>query len=104
MRTWIKTPESGVIEHESQTTRPIGDELLDPANFLPGFDLRITGATEAAGRPAIAVSATPRPRGAGHVELFPAGADDLSLVVDRERGVILRFEASTRGHRSAGSR
>src|SRR5829696_5939607 len=26
-RTWIATPESGVIEHESRTTRPIGEEF-----------------------------------------------------------------------------
>jgi hypothetical protein len=92
-QTWLQTPESGVIEHETQAMRPLGEELLDPAAFLPGFDLRLAGDTEAAGRPAIAVSASPRPRGVAPVELFPYGADDLSLVVDRERGVILRFEA-----------
>ena len=96
-RTWLATPESGVVEHESQAMRPIGDELLDPATFLPGFDFRIAGDTEVAGRPALAVGATPRPRGAGPADLFPYGADALSLAVDRERGVILRFEASSAG-------
>ncbi|HLM35491.1 MAG TPA: hypothetical protein VK278_06910 [Gaiellaceae bacterium] len=93
-RTWIATPESGVVEHESRTTRPIGEEFLDSAVFLPGFDLRIAGEAKAAGRRALAVDATPRPRGPGPVELFPYGADALSLAVDRELGVILRFEAS----------
>jgi hypothetical protein len=93
-KTWIDTPQSGVVEHESQFMRPIGDELLDPATFLPGFEFRIAGDTEVAGRTAIAVEATPRPRGAGPVDLFPYGADALSIAVDRERGVILRFEAS----------
>ena len=93
-KTWIDTPQSGVVEHESQFMRPIGDELLDPATFLPGFEFRIAGDTEVAGRAAIAVEATPRPRGAGPVDLFPYGADALSIAVDRERGVILRFEAS----------
>ena len=96
-RSWIATAESGVIEHESQGMRPLGDELLDPAAFLPGFDLGLAGETMAAGRPALEVTAKPRPRGVGPVELFPYGADDLSLAVDRERGVILRFEASAGG-------
>ncbi len=51
--------------------RPIGDELLDPATFLPGFDFRVAGDTEVAGRPALAVDATPRPRRAGLADLFP---------------------------------
>lgn len=96
-KTWIDTPQSGVVEHESQSMRPIGDELLDAAAFLPGFDFQIAVATEVAGRPAITVDATPRPRGAGPVDLFPYGADALSLAVDRERGVLLRFVASSAG-------
>jgi hypothetical protein len=96
-KTWIDTPQTGVVEHESQSMRPIGDELLDPAAFLPGFELRIAGDTEVAGRPAIAVEATPRPRGAGPIDLFPYGADALSLGVDRERGVVLWFEARAGG-------
>ena len=96
-RTWIASAESGVVEHESNAMRPIGDELLDPAAFLPGFDFRVAGAAEAAGRPALAVTGVPRPRGAGPVDLFPQGADALSLAVDRERGVILRLEASAAG-------
>jgi len=97
VRTWIATPESGVVEHETEVIRPIGDELLDPAAFLPGFDFRVAGAAEAARRPVLAVTAVPRPRGAGPVDLFPQGADALSLSVDRERGVVLRFEASAAG-------
>ena len=96
-KTWIDTPQSGVVEHESQSMRPVGDELLDPAAFLPGFDFQIVGETEIAGRAAIAVDAIPRPRGAGPVDLFPYGADALMLAVDRERGVILRFEAGAGG-------
>jgi hypothetical protein len=96
-RTWIATAESGVIEHESQAMRPLGDELLDPAAFLPGFDLTIIKDTTTAGRPSLEVAGKPRPRGFGPVELFPYGADDLLLAVDRERGVILRFEASATG-------
>ena len=42
-RTWLATPESGVVEHESRGMRPIGDELLDPASFLPGFDFELAG-------------------------------------------------------------
>src|SRR5829696_2425086 len=96
-RTWMDSPESGIVEHETQTMRPLGEELLEPAMFLPGFDLAIVGETEVAGRPAIDVAATPRSRGPGPVELFPHGGDALSLAVDRERGVILRFEASAGG-------
>ena len=84
-KTWIDTPQSGVVEHESQSMRPVGDELLDPAAFLPGFDFRIVGETEIAGRPAIAVEAAPRPRGAGPVDLFPYGADALSRRRPRAR-------------------
>ncbi len=96
-RTWLATPESGVVEHESMWMRPIGDELLDPATFLPGFDFRIAGDAEVAGRSSLAVDATPRRRGAGPTDLFPYGADALTLAVDRERGVVLRFEASSAG-------
>ena len=47
---------------------------------------------------------TPRPRGAGPIDLFPYGADALSLAVDRERGVDPPVRGERRGRADSPAR
>ena len=74
--------------------------LLDPAPWIPAFDFHVDGDAELIGRPALRVGAVAR-RCDGHVrfpaELNTAGADAYELLVDRERGVVLRVAALADG-------
>jgi outer membrane lipoprotein-sorting protein len=99
MRWWTSMPEWATVVEEgdgwargavAQTARV----LLDPGLLLGSVELALRGRSEAAGREAIAVSATPRP-GAQHVgpELLSQGATRHELLVDAERGVLLSVTA-----------
>jgi hypothetical protein len=74
--------------------------LLDPVGIVSSFRLEPVGATEIAGRAALAVRATPRPvpesTGVALLQLGP-GADVVGLDVDAERGALLRSEAFVDG-------
>jgi hypothetical protein len=72
-------------------------ELLDPRWLISRFDLELTGAAEAAGRPAYRVTALPRPataglRAAGHDRI-----DRVDVLVDAGLGILLRREAFADG-------
>jgi outer membrane lipoprotein-sorting protein len=92
-RTWIYTPQSGAIVHEDWSTRPGTQYLLDPTQLIAHLDLEPVGHATAAGRGAVAVRARPRRQGWYDGEIVPPGADELDLLVDEERGVVLRHEA-----------
>jgi outer membrane lipoprotein-sorting protein len=105
---WSYSPRTGAMtnegdEHQSQGA---GDELLamlDPAAFIGLLDLEVTGRGERARRPVLLVTARPRtvsrrdPFGFAlhHLGL---GADEYTLEVDAQRGVLLRVEARVGGH------
>lgn len=106
-RWWRWSPSDGARtnaanpqDQSSHGTGP-GAALLETASILPGLSFEITGRVEFAGRSAVAVRATPL-----HSErdqYFPSGlhgigsADEYELLVDAERGVVLRAEARLDG-------
>jgi hypothetical protein len=75
------------------------ERLLDPAPLLGEYRFDITGQTTMLGRAAVAVQARRRPGSRSHD--FGPLADRLSLVVDRERGVLLRVAVTVEGHEIA---
>jgi outer membrane lipoprotein-sorting protein len=99
-RWWSYHPISGAISNEDDPSVRIGgaDEvaaLLDPALLLGSLDLEVIGERTGAGRDGIVVRATLRevedPHRQGHY--LPEGADDFEVLVDVERGILLRLEA-----------
>ncbi len=99
-RWWSYNPTWGATSNEDDPSVRIGgtDEvaaLLDPALLLGSLDFEIIGERTGAGRGGIVVRATLReledPHRQGHY--LPEGADDFELLVDVERGILLRLEA-----------
>jgi hypothetical protein len=84
-------------EGGSHGTGP-GAALVETATILPALSFEITGRAEAAGRSALAVRATPvlserDLHGPSGLHGIGSGADEYRLLVDAERGVLLRAEA-----------
>jgi outer membrane lipoprotein-sorting protein len=101
-RVWAYRPGWGTMVHEVEARSDDGDVerlMFDPSPFLAGVDLVVGDHETIAGRQGVRVRATPRK---GFVDwhdwggLVP-GADAYELVVDAERGVILRAAASLSG-------
>jgi hypothetical protein len=102
LRWWTAMPDWATIAeegdgwlrgHVGQETRP----LLDPARLAGVVDLEPAGRGEAAGRPAYAVTATPRPGVYPDVDVLATGADRHELLVDAERGLLLAVTSSRSG-------
>lgn len=79
-----------------------GAALLETAPILPSLSFEITGRAEGAGRLVLAVRARPVPSEWNrHVPSglhgIGSGADEYRLLVDAERGVLLRSEAQLSG-------
>jgi outer membrane lipoprotein-sorting protein len=95
-KSWSYMPEWGAVEHEA-----VGDEgsgeglfLFSPARLLAAVEFEALDETQFAGRRVIRVRA--RPRDGRHHELHfghAPGADEYELLVDAERGVLLRVAA-----------
>jgi hypothetical protein len=88
-------------ERGSHGTGP-GAALLETAGILPSLSFEVTGRAEVVGRPALAVRARPLPSERDlHVPSglhgIGSGADEYRLLVDAERGVLLRAEALFNG-------
>ncbi|MFC1464753.1 MAG: hypothetical protein ACFLMY_07890 [Candidatus Brachytrichaceae bacterium NZ_4S206] len=72
--------------------------LLDPSFLLASHDLRVIGDDIHAGRQAIRVQAFFRTgKQVGCDPLFWSTADDYELLVDKERGILLRYAARLKG-------
>ncbi len=107
-RWWHWSPSTGGQtnaadsgERGSHGTGP-GSAPLETASILPALSFEITGRVETAGRRAMAVTATPVPsardlRVPSGLHGIGSGADEYRLLVDAERGVLLRSEARLRG-------
>jgi outer membrane lipoprotein-sorting protein len=72
-------------------------ELLDPSWLIGRYDLDLTGAAEAAGRPACRVVATPRQVAFGPGHYRYCRFDRVDVLVDTELGILLRREAFADG-------
>jgi len=89
--------ETGAVSNEEEPDTVMGNRsviepLLDPSVLLETSDLGITGNVTHAGREGIAVRATTRPpeRQPPHTRTPFKFGDHHDLVIDAERGVILR--------------
>lgn len=102
-RWWVHMPRYGGFE---STGRPNGGvytlthvaPLLDPREVAARVDLEVVGTATVAGRPGIRLRGTARPpvtppTVSGGVDLWAWGATSHHLVVDADRGVILRTAA-----------
>lgn len=80
-----------------------GTALVHPAFILPALDLDIRTRTTKLGRPAYEVFAVPTAsndqdeESSGLLHGIGSGAEEYELLVDGERGVLLRTEARLRG-------
>jgi hypothetical protein len=90
-RWWDWSPAFGLRSHEDErgVRHHGGLHLLDPSEFLAGYALEPAGTADVAGRPAIRVrvgrtSAEHRPFG------LEPGIEKAELLLDAERGVVLR--------------
>lgn len=101
-RWMIHIPRSGAFEgsgrpHASFTMTPVAP-LLDPREVAVWVDLEVTGTATVAGRPGIRLRGTPRPPRATKpfnwgYDMWVRGATVHDLVVDADRGVLLRTAA-----------
>lgn len=102
-RWWVYMPQYGGF---GGTGRPNGGTytvthvvpLLDPREIAAWVDLEVVGPAMVAGRPGIRLRGTPRPLGTEPLvsrgfDLWVRGATVHDLVVDAERGVLLRIAA-----------
>jgi hypothetical protein len=109
-RWWTYSPEWGAMSNvdageEAESMSVAGSELwqplLDPAGWIPTLDFEPASEVRLLGRRALRVRATGREPSDGDASLFPGqlpvGADAYELVVDRERGVVLRAAALLEG-------
>lgn len=106
-RTWWSwSPSTGAQTNEgrgdAETGVGPGIALVRPAVILPAVDLEIRGRTTRLGRSAYEVLALPTSRddeeeNPGLLHGIGSGAEEYQLLVDAERGVLLRTEARLRG-------
>jgi hypothetical protein len=89
-RTWTWTPEAGAVVANRGASSEL--DLLHPLALVLAFELEPFGTADVAGRAALAVRARPRDD-ASRMHSLGLGADELELVVDAERGILLRTEA-----------
>lgn len=105
-RTWWSwSPSMGALTNEgrenSETGLGPGTALLHPAVILPAVDLEIRGQATKLGRPVCEVLALPTSdedeESLDQVHGIGSGAEEYALLVDVERGVLLRTEARLHG-------
>jgi outer membrane lipoprotein-sorting protein len=107
-RTWWSwSPSAGALTNEgsenAETGLGPGIALVHPAAILPAVDLEIRGRTTRRARSAyrvLAVSATgndDEEEDSGLLHGIGSGAEEYELLVDAERGVLLRTEARLHG-------
>jgi outer membrane lipoprotein-sorting protein len=96
-RWWMYSLETGAISNEDEPDTTMGNRsviepLLDPSVLFETSDLRVTGTVMHAGREGIGVRATTRAPNLQQPHIHgPFGfGDHHDLIIDAERGVILR--------------
>jgi hypothetical protein len=101
---WHYSDEGGAVSNEDNPeggTSGVGEEfrhLFDPSQVSGGARFEILGGATVAGRDGIRVRALPRETDDPHRDLHLLfAADEHDLVVDAERGVLLRLAGRFRG-------
>ncbi len=103
---WSWSPSTGALTNEgsenAETGLGPGTALVHPAMILPAIDLEIRGRTTKLDRWVYEVLALPsegeeEEENAGLLHGIGLGAEEYSLLVDGERGVLLRTEARLHG-------
>lgn len=106
-RWWTYSPDWGAISNvgaddeagamSAGTGGELWQLLVDPAGWIPGLDFEAGVEVDLLGRRAIRVRATSRVSSGSDPFVFrgqlPVGADGYELLIDRERGVVLRAAA-----------
>jgi hypothetical protein len=96
---WQRAPDGHIHTNEGREGRETSsmqeERLLDPAPLLGEYRFEIGGETSRLGRAAVEVIA--KRRAGAHPHDFGGLADELALVVDRERGVLLRVAVVVAG-------
>ncbi|MFN2543623.1 MAG: hypothetical protein ABR600_03490 [Actinomycetota bacterium] len=98
-RPWLETPRPETYPIPPDT---LGlEEIYDPGLLIAELWLEPAGGGTVAGREGIVVRASPRPTlragGMEFLHLDPVLADAYELVIDAERGIVLRLEARVGG-------
>ncbi|MDQ1438406.1 MAG: hypothetical protein QOK43_2035 [Acidimicrobiaceae bacterium] len=106
-RWWSWSPSSGERTNAHATSpggahgRGPGEVLVDPRPIVPTLDMEVLGPSTFVGRSVSMVRAVPvRPADPAHgfaLHSLGSGADEYGLLVDDERGVLLRSEARRGG-------
>jgi outer membrane lipoprotein-sorting protein len=103
---WSWSPSSGALTNEgsenAETGLGPGTDLVHPAAILPAVDLEVRGRTTKLGRSAYEVLAVPTTgnddeEDFGLLHGIGSGAEEYELLVDAERGVLLRTVARLHG-------
>jgi outer membrane lipoprotein-sorting protein len=104
---WMYSPDVGAITNEGDPLRESGigqlaEQMLDPAPLLAILDFELRPEAEVAARRAFRAVGLPRRRlrrlpGPG----LPEGADEHELLVDAERGALLRIASRVDGQEFA---
>ena len=100
-RVWRPQDAPGPPEFQSDVVhKPPLHHLFCPSELLAGYTLEVQGPVTACGRDAIAVVATKR-IDIGHATRLGASSlgDDLTVIVDAELGILLRYEETFEGQR-----
>lgn len=99
---WSSAPGHGVSSNDGDPMRqmvPGLTQLIAPMGAFSQTELSVLGHVTVAGRPGIALRATPRTRPRCAVSWHLRGVDHLEAVVDAERGVLLRLVHTAAGER-----
>jgi outer membrane lipoprotein-sorting protein len=102
--SWSQSREVATNQGDPDQThgRGPGDALIDASSILPAVELVLMRRASFIGRPVLEVLATPTPPDDNDEEAWDwrhathdlgGGADEYTLMVDAERGVLLRSEA-----------
>jgi outer membrane lipoprotein-sorting protein len=91
-RVWIYSADFGAVVHDRHSAA-LDDDLLDPRPVMVALDLEVLGRRDHVGRRALEARGIPRDDRHDHGLAVPPGADEVLLLVEAERGVLLRKEA-----------
>jgi outer membrane lipoprotein-sorting protein len=102
---WRRMPRTGLLREDAAELEGVSfaTRLLEPGRLLAGIDLELIDEAEQAGRTAVRARALPRNVTWHDLFGLAPGADQYELLIDTERGVLLRAAAFLEGDLFASS-